>query len=53
MVLDDRLGLLVGRPRMWNAGKNWGGGLEWISKVPFIIKKSILSDLNESDVPET
>ena len=35
MVLDDRLGLLVGRPRMWNAGNNWGGGLEWISKVPF------------------
>ena len=38
MVLDDRLGLLVGRPRMWSAGKNWGGGLEWISMVPFIIK---------------
>ena len=25
MVLDDRLGLLVGRPRMWNAGENLGG----------------------------
>ena len=30
-----------------------GGGLEWISMVLFIIQKSILSDLNESDVPET
>ena len=35
MVLDDRLGLLVDRPRMWSAGENLGGGLEWISKVPF------------------
>ena len=39
MVLDDRLGLLVDRPRMWNAGENLGGvGWNGLVKSLFKIK---------------
>ena len=35
MVLDDRLGLLVDRPRMWNAGENLGVGWNGLVKSLF------------------
>ena len=42
MVLDDRLGLLVGRPRMWNAGKNWGVGWDGLVRSLFKLKIHIV-----------